>query len=65
MLTNNDWDKAGGAFCPACSQETVRFEEGLCPSCVRKKKGEEARAMEHIAMALTYRAKPRRPTSAF
>lgn len=31
------WDKAGGAFCPRCNTEAVRFRarDGVCLECVR------------------------------
>ena len=32
------WDKAGGAFCPNCNQEAVRFSpvNGFCLECNRE-----------------------------
>ena len=32
-----DWKQTGGAFCPQCNQEAVRFRprDGLCLQCVR------------------------------
>jgi len=59
-MDQKDWEATGGVFCPVCHCETVRLIEGRCPSCHEKKSYEEARAMEHIAMALTYWARPRR-----
>lgn len=31
-----EWEKAGGVFCPACREETVRILRGVCPSCFKK-----------------------------
>lgn len=59
-LTSNDWDRAGGLFCPGCGHETLRLIDNRCPTCYRKKSYEEVRAMEYIAMALTYRVLPKR-----
>ncbi len=32
-----DWKKTGGAICPRCNQEAVRFRprDGVCVECVR------------------------------
>lgn len=35
MATQNDWDRAGGLFCPQCNQETVRLINGVCPTCAK------------------------------
>ena len=29
----NNWEKAGGAFCPGCGAEVVRFQNGVCVEC--------------------------------
>lgn len=63
MLTGDDWEKCGGVVCSRCEGETVRLKEGLCPSCLARKRQEEARAMEYAAMALTYRALPKKKPS--
>jgi len=36
-ITRADWDKAGGAVCPRCGLEAVRFrtQDGVCLACVR------------------------------
>jgi rubredoxin len=61
LSMSTDWDTPGPP-CPRCGRETFRFlgDERVCPDCHRRKCQEEARAMEHIAMALTYRVLPRR-----
>jgi len=59
-MTGEDWQRAGGNFCPSCSNETLRLVDGQCPECWHKRSQEEARAMEYVAMALTYWTRPRR-----
>ena len=60
-LDRENWDKAGGARCFLCGQETMRLlpiEKGkLCPSCYQKNSLKEARDMEYVAMSLTYWAR--------
>ena len=36
-LTNKDWDRTGGAICPRCNHEAVRFRhrDGVCWDCAR------------------------------
>lgn len=55
-----EWEKAVGVTCPRCNQASLRFLNGLCPKCLHKKETEEARAMEYIAMALTYSARSKK-----
>ncbi len=55
-----NWDMSRGDPGPCCGQETLRLLDGVCPRCHRRKSQNEARAMEYIAMALTYRVLPRR-----
>lgn len=33
ITTEEDWDKAGGFFCPQCGQEIVRLINGVCFDC--------------------------------
>ncbi|MFH1484322.1 MAG: hypothetical protein ABIG98_08785 [Chloroflexota bacterium] len=65
-LFEENWEKCRGDPCPRCGRETFRFVDGVCPACHRGKSLNDARAMEYISMALTYRVLPirgRRPTS--
>lgn len=70
-MNNDEWEAAGGLACPLCGQETVRLKEITpgnwgCQECYRKKMYEESRAIEYIAMALTYRSLPKKKrTNAF
>ena len=34
-MDSAEWESAGGTLCPKCSCETVRFREGMCPSCFK------------------------------
>lgn len=35
-LTRKDWDNAGGAKCPRCNQEAVKFRgDGVCIQCAQ------------------------------
>jgi hypothetical protein len=33
VMTEGDWDKAGGMFCSQCKREVVRLINGVCPQC--------------------------------
>ena len=35
QLTNQDWEASGGAVCPRCKEEVVRFrpQDGVCRQC--------------------------------
>ena len=58
-LAKENWERARGDPCPRCGGETLRFLDGVCPACRRGKDLKDARAMEYITMALTYRVLPR------
>lgn len=57
-----DWKNAGGASCPECGQETVRFLNGLCPTCARRVEEESEEQMEDRAMRNYYKDKLKRGT---
>lgn len=57
---DEDWEKAKGLDCPSCGRETQRLVNGVCPACQRRRGLEDAKTVEYIAMALTYRVSPRR-----
>lgn len=46
MTFEADWEAAGGALCPRCHQEVVRFRDGVCLPCAESA---EAVRVERIA----------------
>ncbi len=60
-LAKENWERARGDPCPRCGRETLRFLDGVCITCQRGQSLNDARAIEYISMALTYRVLPRKP----
>ena len=46
VMDSAEWASAGGAACPKCRGETVRFLEGVCPSCFKTMDAERTERME-------------------
>jgi NMD protein affecting ribosome stability and mRNA decay len=55
MANTEDWERAGGVYCPGCGQETVRLLNGLCPTCAREAAEETDAQIEDRAMRNYYR----------
>ena len=34
-LNKKDWKRSGGAVCPRCGKEAVRFRHGVCITCAQ------------------------------
>ena len=47
----------GGAYCPRCKAEAVRFINGLCPTCDRDRRKRDAEKLEDKALRRYYRSK--------
>lgn len=41
-----NFDACGDVYCPGCHEESVRFINGLCPSCSQKLELKKAKKME-------------------
>lgn len=54
------YDDCNGVVCPECRQEVFRIVNGHCPKCEARITMQNERAMEKIAMALTYMPKNRK-----
>jgi uncharacterized Zn finger protein (UPF0148 family) len=63
MVISDPFTGVLGEICPRCGQEAFRFVDGVCPPCQRGQSLKDARAMEYISMALTYRVLPRKRPS--
>lgn len=62
VMTEADWDAAGGLECPNCHNETVQLLDGLCPSCYRDRESQQAEKLEDRAERRYYTDQLRKGT---
>lgn len=62
VMTDADWEKAGGLTCTHCHRETVRLVNGVCPQCNGDKEKRLAEKLERRAERRYYQDQLRKGT---